>query len=97
MALQTEQAKDILGKYDIEINMDTIYFMKDGKVYNKSSAALQIARGLKGLYPLLYVFYIVPKFIRDAIYTAIAKRRHRIMSDYCPVPDQKNAKFMLDD
>lgn len=94
-ALQSEFAKEALGKYDIQINLDTIYFLKNGRVYDRSSAALQIARGLKGLYPLLYGLYIIPKFIRDPFYNLIARYRHRIRAGYCMLPAPEDEQYFI--
>jgi predicted DCC family thiol-disulfide oxidoreductase YuxK len=75
--------------------MDTIYFLKNGKLYNRSSAALQICRGLKGGYPLLFGFYILPKFLRDPFYNFIAKRRHKLRAGYCMMPLEEDRKYFL--
>jgi predicted DCC family thiol-disulfide oxidoreductase YuxK len=96
-ALQSDYARRTLEKINIPIQMDTIYFLKNGKVYSKSSAAFQISKGLKGLYPILIVFYIIPRFIRDAVYNAIAKRRHRIRNGYCMIPSEADKNLFLDD
>ena len=78
-------------------NVDSILLITSKKIYTKSSAALTIAKHLKGLYPLLYVFYIIPKPLRDVIYNFIAKNRYRWYGkkDQCmiPSPELKN-KFL---
>lgn len=93
--LQSETASKILSSKGITINMDTIYFFKQGKIYERSSAALQICKGLKGGYPMMMAFYIVPKFIRDGIYNMIAKRRHRIRAGYCAIPSDEEKKLFV--
>ncbi|UKN02171.1 DUF393 domain-containing protein [Paracrocinitomix mangrovi] len=93
--LQSDYAKEKLGEKNIQINLDTIYFIKNGKLYDRSSAALQICKGLKGGYPLMMAFYIVPKFIRDVFYNAIAKRRHKIKDAHCVLPTVEERKFFL--
>lgn len=94
-ALQSESAKELLAKKNIEIKLDTIYFISNEKVYNKSSAALQICKGLKGIYPLAVICYIFPKFIRDVVYDFIAKRRHKLKSGFCAIPQVEEKKFFL--
>lgn len=47
------------------------------KALTKSSAALTIARYLDWPWPLLYGFIVVPKFLRDAVYDFIGKRRYQ--------------------
>jgi predicted DCC family thiol-disulfide oxidoreductase YuxK len=97
VALQSQRAKELLGKYGIEIKLDTIYYLNKGKLYTKSSAALQIARRLKGLWPVLFGFYIIPKFLRDPFYNFIAKRRHKLRVGYCMIPKPEDQKYFLKD
>ena len=94
-ALQSITAKTILENQKTVINMDTIYYLKGDKLYNRSSAALQIAKGLKGGYPLLFAFYIIPKFMRDPFYNFIAARRHKIRNKFCLIPTEKDAQYFL--
>jgi predicted DCC family thiol-disulfide oxidoreductase YuxK len=93
--LQSKLAQKRLKKFDTVVNFDTIYFEKGNKVYERSSAAFQISKGLKGLYPTLIIFYIVPRFIRDAVYNAIAKRRHQLRSGYCVIPEKADQKWFI--
>lgn len=64
-----------LGKRGDEI--DTLLLVKGQKVYTRSSALLHIARGLKGAWPLLYVFIAIPKVLRDGVYRWISKNRYK--------------------
>lgn len=93
--LQSDMAQEILAKHNVKIEMDTIYYLKDGQLYDRSSAALQIARGLKGGYPLLFAFYLIPKFLRDPFYNFIARRRHRIRSGYCMLPAKEDEQYFI--
>lgn len=95
-ALQSKLAKEELARHGIEIQMDTLYLLKENKLFERSSAALEITKGLKGLYPLMYAFKIVPRFIRDGIYNSIAKRRHRIRDGYCAIPSEEDKQLFLD-
>lgn len=95
--LQSKLAEQELKIRNVKIQLDTIYFLKDGKLYNRSSAALRIARGLKGAYPLLFGLYIIPKFLRDPFYNLIAKYRHKIRAGYCMIPSPDDAKYFLKD
>ncbi|MBI3135062.1 MAG: DUF393 domain-containing protein [Bacteroidetes bacterium] len=95
MALQSDLAKNLLAKHRVIINLDTIYLLKNGKLYNRSSAALQICRGLKGGYPLLFGFYMIPKFLRDPFYNFVARRRHKLRAGYCMMPLPEDTKYFL--
>ena len=76
---------------DLNKRPDSVILIENGKVYSESTAALRIARKLSGLWPLLYGFIIVPKFIRNYVYRWIADRRYRIWgkTDSCMVPTAK--------
>ncbi|MEO9533117.1 MAG: DUF393 domain-containing protein [Crocinitomicaceae bacterium] len=96
VALQSDLGKKILNAHQIEIQLDTIYFKHKGKIYDRSSAALRICKSLKFPYLLGVCFLIVPKFIRDAIYNSIAKRRHKLNAGYCVIPSENEKKFFLE-
>ena len=92
-ALQSELGKQYLKQFDLENKTNSIVFIKNGKAFIKSGGALRLTKYLKGLWPLLYCFIIVPKFIRDAVYDYIAKNRIKWYgtADYCEMmtPDLK--------
>jgi predicted DCC family thiol-disulfide oxidoreductase YuxK len=79
-SLQSEKGQQLLKTYHQDYNridLRSIVLIKDGKVYEKSDAVLQIARDLDGLWPLLYAFRVIPRTIRDGIYNWIARNRYR--------------------
>ena len=78
-------------------DMKTFIFIEDGKVYTKSTAALRVCRYLGALWPLLYGFIIVPKFIRNAVYDLVAKNRYKWFGkkDTCMIPTPEvRARFI---
>lgn len=88
-ALQSDAGKAIAEKYKIDISgMLSFILISNGTYYDKSTAALRIARQLPRGYSLLYIFIIIPKFIRDAAYALIAKNRYKWFGkkDSCMVP-----------
>lgn len=72
----------------------SIILWEEGKVSYRSTAVLRIAKKLSGLWPLLYVFILVPPFIRDGVYHLIAKNRYRWWgkTDTCMVPSKEWVK-----
>lgn len=98
-ALQSEPGREILEKHNITLStdFDSVIAEKDGKLYQKSDAALEIARNMNGAWKLLYGFKIVPRFIRDFVYDLIAKNRYRFMGkmDACRIPTPElRARFL---
>jgi predicted DCC family thiol-disulfide oxidoreductase YuxK len=47
------------------------------RAYTRSTASLQIARRLDGIWPVLYAFIVIPRPLRDLGYRLIAANRHR--------------------
>ncbi|NJB81659.1 thiol-disulfide oxidoreductase DCC family protein [Wenyingzhuangia aestuarii] len=87
----------LASKGDQYNNIDSVMLVSNSKIYTKSSAALTIAKHLKGWYPALYLFYVIPKPIRDFVYDVIARNRYKWFGkkDNCmiPTPELKN-KFL---
>ena len=82
-----QQAKVLNGIPADEL--ESVILFVEGKIYKKSDAALQIARRLDGAWPVFFIFYIVPRFLRDPIYDLVAKYRYKWFGkrDSCMVPD----------
>ena len=90
-SLQSDAGQQILLQNNREnLDFESILLLEDGKFYDKSTAVLRIARKLSGAYPLLYGFIIIPKFIRDTVYSLVAKNRYRWFGrkDACMVPTE---------
>lgn len=93
--LQSEIGEQLLAANGMRTAyFDSLVFIEKGKVYTHSSAALGVCKYLNGLFPILQVFYIIPKFIRDVIYKWIGKNRYKWFGkrEACmiPTPDVKS-------
>ena len=76
--LQSEVAEKTLKEYKPEaLGGDTFILLENGEVYDRTTAALRIARKLNGAWPMFYAFIIVPPFLRDIVYRIIAKNRYK--------------------
>jgi len=77
--------------------VDSIVLYNGEKVYVKSSAALKIAGELGGLWPMARIFWIVPRFLRDAIYGFVARNRYSWFGkkDTCMMPTAETEKRFL--
>ncbi|WP_424963726.1 thiol-disulfide oxidoreductase DCC family protein [Ekhidna sp.] len=88
-SLQSDFAEENLPKKYISSNALQSIVLKDGDhIKTKSTAALTIARRLSGLWPMLYLFIIVPKFLRDWVYDIVARNRYKWFGkkDQCMIP-----------
>jgi predicted DCC family thiol-disulfide oxidoreductase YuxK len=88
-ALQSAAARRILGSHPTPDPLpDSIVLVENGQVYTRSTAALRIARGLRFPWPLAYALIAVPRPLRDAIYSLVARHRYRWFGQrhQCMVP-----------
>jgi len=91
-SLQSDAAQDILLQFQLKnSDFDSIIFIENGKIYQKSTAILKISTYLGGLWKLNYGFIIIPKFIRDTIYSFIAKNRYKWFGkkNVCMIPTKE--------
>lgn len=97
-ALQSEFGQAQLAKHSFnKEELTSIVLLVGDKVYDRSRAALEIARRLNGLWPLLYLFVIVPPFIRNFFYNWISRNRYRWFgkTDECMLPTPElRARFI---
>jgi predicted DCC family thiol-disulfide oxidoreductase YuxK len=56
---------------------DSFVLIENGRLRLRSSAALHLVRYLAMPWPLLGVFVVVPRPLRDWVYDAFARRRYR--------------------
>jgi len=96
--VQSKTGNHLLTK--LGLNPDdpnTFVLIKNGEVFCKSGAALEIAKDLTGAWPVVSFLRIVPAFIRDFIYDLIARHRYKIMGkrQTCMIPtDDVKARFI---
>ena len=97
-SLQSDYADEKLIPFHIDPKQfNSFVLLEEGKIYQQSTAALRVAKQLGGLWPLLYGFIIVPSFIRDGIYSYVAKNRYKWFGKqencWVPTPELKE-KFL---
>jgi predicted DCC family thiol-disulfide oxidoreductase YuxK len=75
-------------------HLDSFVLVENNKVYTRSSGILRMLKSLGGAWSLLYIFWIVPRPVRDSIYDWVAHHRYRWFGkqDSCwlPRPEWKN-------
>ena len=96
-SLQSETGQALLKKHNLPTNsFASVIMVENGTLYTHSTAALRIARHLDGAWKALYGLIVVPKFIRDRVYSFVADNRYRWFgkeeSCWLPTPDLK-ARF----
>jgi predicted DCC family thiol-disulfide oxidoreductase YuxK len=87
-SLQSGYGQNLLKKFDLpQDNFNSFILYRDGKIFTKSTGALMMFSQLRG-WKWTKLFLAVPKFIRDSIYTLIAKKRYKWFGkkNECMVP-----------
>lgn len=87
--LQSAYAKYSLESLGLETEkLETIVYIKGKQHFVESNAVLEIVKDLGGIWWIVGVFRLIPKFIRDHTYRFIAKSRYKVFGkrDSCLVP-----------
>ncbi|MCE9672169.1 DCC1-like thiol-disulfide oxidoreductase family protein [Myxococcus stipitatus] len=95
----SEQAAALLAPVGRIPEMDPQSFIlvEDGRIYERSTAALRVVRRLSGAWKLLYAFMLVPRPLRDVVYGLIARNRYRLFgkAESCRMPTPElRARFL---
>jgi len=79
-------------------HFDSILFLHQGKVYERSGAVLRIMGRIGGIWSLAVCFLVAPAFLRDACYNLIARNRYRFFgkSDTCRIPTPEEAERFME-
>ena len=93
--LQGAFAKGLFEDHGLQPDMSTFYFAVGEKLFERSSAGIRVLGKLRFPLNLMMMFIIIPAPLRDIVYNAIAKRRHRIMSGYCVIPTEEQKKRFI--
>jgi predicted DCC family thiol-disulfide oxidoreductase YuxK len=76
-SLQSVTGRQYLERYNMPLDKyESFVLVESDGVYTKSTAALKVAKELKGIWQVLYLFIAVPKPIRDFVYNFIARNRY---------------------
>tara|TARA_B100000575_G_scaffold161620_1_gene129140 strand:+ start:401 stop:802 length:402 start_codon:yes stop_codon:yes gene_type:complete len=99
-SLDSDLALKFASQREINIsNKDTVivWDQQDG-IYTQSRAFFKIMKTLGGLFNLILVFLIIPKFLTDGIYSFIARNRYKWFGSYetCPTPSPSFKHKYLD-
>ncbi|KXK02905.1 MAG: hypothetical protein UZ17_ACD001001353 [Acidobacteria bacterium OLB17] len=86
--LQSDIGRELVAKYSIPDDVDSVILIAGGKAHLHSDAALQIARRLGGIWSLAGVLVVIPRPVRDLFYRLFAKYRYRLFGkkDACMMP-----------
>jgi len=88
-SLQSESGQSLLNQLGLPTNdFDSFVFINGDKYFLKSSAGLHVLKELGGVWKVFYIFIIIPRPLRDFVYSIIAKTRYKIFGkrETCMIP-----------
>ena len=96
-AMQTKAGERIMQEYHILNDRKSIILIKQGTVFYKSDAVIEIAKQITGWPSILKYGFLFPKFLRDGMYDLIAKNRYFLFGkkDTCSTPSEKDIKRFI--
>lgn len=94
-ALQSETGKALLQKNGITREQtSTLVYVRNNNCFTQSTAILHILKDLGGIWKCFYLLIYLPRPIRDAIYSLIARNRYHLFGkrNQCmtPTPELKD-------
>ena len=98
-ALQSDAGQELLMQYHLPTTqMDSFILIDDGKAYQRSTAALHLYNKLPWYWKWIQVLWIVPGFLRDAVYNLIARNRYKWFGkkETCMMPNAEVRERFLE-
>jgi predicted DCC family thiol-disulfide oxidoreductase YuxK len=96
--LQSEMAATLMNDAGLKPgSLNTVVLLENGVYYTESAAVLRIARRLRFPWPMAYLFILVPRSLRDALYRYVARNRYRWFGrdEQCLLPTPEIKKRFL--
>ena len=97
-SLQGNTAKELLPRYGLDPEvLNSIVFLTDKGCFQESTAVLEICKSMGFPWNLLYIFKLLPSFIRDNIYRMVARNRYRWFGkkETCRIPTEAERRRFL--
>ena len=96
-SLQSAFGQTLLKQFNLHADtFNSFILFQDNQVYARSTGALKMLSQLKG-WKWIKILYILPRFLRDAVYNIISKYRYRWFGkmDECMIPTKElQARFL---
>ena len=98
-SLQSMAGQALLRRHGLAADsLESIVVLEGGRARRQSDAVLLLARRLPWPWPLLAVFAVCPRPLRDALYSFVARHRYRWFGrrESCMLPTPETADRFLD-
>ncbi|HWV18956.1 MAG TPA: thiol-disulfide oxidoreductase DCC family protein [Rhodocyclaceae bacterium] len=97
-SIQGEYGRVLLDRNGLQADqLETLLLVTDGRTYQHTAAILRVLHVLGWPWRLIWILWLLPAPLRDALYRWCARNRYRIFgkSEACYVPSpQDRARFL---
>lgn len=97
-SIQSDEGQAILAFYGMPTDyVETMALVEGPEIYTKSTAFFRVMQRLPFPWPLILVFVLVPRVVRDWLYDRIALNRYKIFGrfEYCVLPSPDHERRFL--
>ena len=79
-------------------SLNSIVAIHSGQVFTRSDAVIEILIALGGLFKMVSLLKLIPSYLRNVVYDAIAKRRYKWFGtrDTCRIPTSTESHKFLE-
>ncbi len=98
-SLQSNYGKELSAHFNLSSdNLKTVILFDGENILMQSDAGIKIISSFGGVWKLILVFKIIPRFIRNGIYNLLAKNRYTLFGkkDQCMIPTENMKDRFLD-
>ena len=99
-SLQSDFAKEKLKPFQLKLQtIDSIVFWKNDEIYIESNAVIEVLKTIGGFWKFIaIIFQIFPKFLRNAVYRFVAKKRYSLFGkrNVCRIPNSEERDRFLE-
>jgi predicted DCC family thiol-disulfide oxidoreductase YuxK len=96
--LQSDAAKRTLTAHGlVNASLETVIYLRGNRYFYASTAVLEILHDIGGVWKIVFLFRLIPRFIRDYVYRFIASRRFEFFGkkSSCMLSIPENEKRFL--
>ena len=97
-SLQSNTGQELIAKYNISKDVDSVIFIENGNAFTKSEAALRIADNFGGVWKMMRILKVIPAFISNLFYDIIARNRYKWFGkkETCMIPSPEIRNRFMD-
>ncbi|MDO5655682.1 MAG: DCC1-like thiol-disulfide oxidoreductase family protein [Flavobacteriaceae bacterium] len=97
-SLQSEIGQTILREHALNLQeFNTFLYLRNGRLFTRSDAALEVLNDLGGIGKLAQIFYVIPRFVRNGVYDFVSRNRYKWFGkqENCMIPTREMKERFL--